>query len=379
MTDEITLTLTPELDTSAITPIMTDKPSSKQYDAMKDLSDKEKEMVASFSKQIDLSNTTQILQYGAGTQQKMASFSEKALTAVQTKDVGEVGNMLTKMVTELKGFDADEEDKGFFGKLFKKSVDRVTALKTKYAAVETNVTEIAGALEKHQIQLMKDISSLDQLYDANKSYYKEITMYILAGKQSLEAFKANECALASAKAQESGLPEDAQYANDLVNQANRFEKKLHDLELTRMVAIQTAPQIRMIQNNDAMMAEKIHSTLVHTIPLWKSQMVLALGLAHSQEAAKVQKAVSDMTNELLKKNAETLKMATIETAKESERGIVDIETLKATNTMLIETLDEVKAIQEQGAEKRKEAEQELANIEGEMKAKLLELATAKHS
>lgn len=283
--------------------------------------------------------------------------------------------MLAGIVTELKSFDAVEEEKGGFMKFFRKGTNKIDALKARYNKVETNIEEISKVLEQHQIRLLKDISGLDQLYESNRTYYKEITMYILAGKKSLEKFRATEVAQAADKAKKSGLPEDAQQANDLNEICNRFEKKLHDLELTRMIAIQTAPQIRLIQNNDSMMAEKIQSTLVNTIPLWKNQMVIALGIAHSTEAAKAHRAVTDMTNDLLKKNAATLKQATIDTARESERGIVDIQTLKETNEMLITTLDEVMSIQEKGRAKRHEAEGELARIEGDLKQKLLEMST----
>lgn len=369
------LTLTPDLDVpSPEKP--SEKPDIKEPDnAFAELNDEEKQMVESFSNQIDLKNATMVLQYGAGTQQKMAAFSEKALESVQSKDLGEVGDMLAGIVMELKSFDAVEEEKGGFMKFFRKGANKIDALKARYNKVETNIEEISKVLEQHQIRLLKDISGLDQLYESNKTYYKEITMYILAGKKSLEKFRATEVAKAADKAQKSGLPEDAQQANDLNEICNRFEKKLHDLELTRMIAIQTAPQIRLIQNNDSMMAEKIQSTLVNTIPLWKNQMVIALGIAHSTEAAKAHRAVTDMTNDLLKKNAATLKQATIDTARESERGIVDIQTLKETNEMLITTLDEVMSIQEKGRAKRHEAEGELARIEGDLKQKLLEMST----
>lgn len=369
------LTLTPDLDVpSPEKP--SEKPDIKEPDnAFAELNDEEKQMVESFSNQIDLKNATMVLQYGAGTQQKMAAFSEKALESVQSKDLGEVGDMLAGIVTELKSFDAVEEEKGGFMKFFRKGANKIDALKARYNKVETNIEEISKVLEQHQIRLLKDISGLDQLYESNRTYYKEITMYILAGKKSLEKFRATEVAKAADKAKKSGLPEDAQQANDLNEICNRFEKKLHDLELTRMIAIQTAPQIRLIQNNDSMMAEKIQSTLVNTIPLWKNQMVIALGIAHSTEAAKAHRAVTDMTNDLLKKNAATLKQATIDTARESERGIVDIQTLKETNEMLITTLDEVMSIQEKGRAKRHEAEGELARIEGDLKQKLLEMST----
>lgn len=369
------LTLTPDLDVP-YPEQPSEKPDIKEPDnAFAELNDEEKQMVESFSNQIDLKNATMVLQYGAGTQQKMAAFSEKALESVQSKDLGEVGDMLAGIVMELKSFDAVEEEKGGFMKFFRKGTNKIDALKARYNKVETNIEEISKVLEQHQIRLLKDISGLDQLYESNRTYYKEITMYILAGKKSLEKFRATEVAQAADKAKKSGLPEDAQQANDLNEICNRFEKKLHDLELTRMIAIQTAPQIRLIQNNDSMMAEKIQSTLVNTIPLWKNQMVIALGIAHSTEAAKAHRAVTDMTNDLLKKNAATLKQATIDTARESERGIVDIQTLKETNEMLITTLDEVMSIQEKGRAKRHEAEGELARIEGDLKQKLLEMST----
>ena len=336
------------------------------------LSDEEKQMVKDFAAQIDIANSAQVLQYGAGAQQKVASFSEKALENVRTKDLGEVGDMITGVVTELKNFDAGEEEKGLFG-FFKKNVDKLTTMKTKYQKAETNVNHIVEALEQHQVTLMKDVATLDQLYELNKTYYKELTMYILAGKQKLNQVENVDIPALAAKAQASGLPEDAQAVSDLTALANRFEKKLHDLELTRTIAMQMAPQIRLVQNNDTMMSDKIQSTIVNTIPLWKSQMLLALGVEHSSQAAAAQRQVTDMTNELLKKNAETLKMSTIETAKESERGIADLETLKATNESLISTLDEVMNIQREGREKRREAEAELRNMENELKAKLLEI------
>lgn len=373
-----TLTLTPDLGEMPKPAEVEKQPEPETAGiAGVELSPEEKQMVDNFAKQIDLTNSTVILQYGAGTQQKMASFSEMALQSVQTKDLGEVGDMLAGMVMELKNFDVNEEEKGGLFKLFRKSTNKVEALKTRYNKAETNITAVSKMLEQHHIRLMKDISGLDQMYESNLNYYKEITMYILAGKKSIESFKANELAQAVKKANESGLPEDAQRAKDLNDMCNRFEKKIHDLELTRMISIQTAPQIRLIQNNDAAMAEKIQSTLVNTIPLWKNQMVLALGIAHSTEAAKAQRAVTDMTNDLLKKNAAALKMATVETAKESERGIVDIETLKETNEMLISTFDEVLTIQADGRAKRKEAEAELAKIEGDLKNKLLEVSTGR--
>ena len=336
------------------------------------LSAEEKKMVEDFSQKIDLHNSQAILQYGAGTQKKMADFSENALKNVRTKDMGEVGDMLSGLVVELKSFEITEEDKGLFG-LFKKSANKVTGLKAKYDKTETNVNNVCQALEKHQVTLMKDIALLDRMYDANLSYFKELSMYIIAGKQKLEEVRNGELAEAKAKAQASNLPEDAQAAKDIEAMCDRFEKKLHDLELTRMISIQTAPQIRLVQNNDTMMAEKIQSTLVNTIPLWKSQMVLALGIEHSNQAAKAQREVTDVTNELLKKNADLLKTASVETAKESERGIVDMETLQHTNETLISTFDEVMKIQEDGRAKRQAAEQEMQRLETELKNKMLEV------
>lgn len=336
------------------------------------LSPEEQKMVTDFAKQIDLNQSNLILQYGAGTQKKIADFSENALNNVKTKDLGEIGEMLTNVVTELKSFDADEEEKGFLG-FFKKTSNKLNTMKTKYNKAEVNVNKICKALEDHQIQLLKDVAMLDKMYDLNKNYFKELSMYILAGKQKVAKVQSEELPKLIEKSTQTNLPEDAQAVNDLTSVINRFEKKIHDLELTRMISIQMAPQIRLVQGNDTIMAEKIQSTIVNTIPLWKSQMVLALGVVHSSQAAKAQKEVTDMTNELLKKNAATLKMATIETAKESERGIVDIETLKTTNESLISTLDEVLRIQTEGRQKRKEAEQELNRIENELKAKLLNL------
>ena len=336
------------------------------------LTAEEKKMVEDFSQKIDLHNSQAILQYGAGTQKKMADFSENALKNVRTKDMGEVGDMLSGLVVELKSFEITEEDKGILG-LFKKSANKVTGLKAKYDKTETNVNNVCQALEKHQVTLMKDIALLDKMYDANLSYFKELSMYIIAGKQKLEEVRNGELAEAKAKAQASNLPEDAQAAKDIEAMCDRFEKKLHDLELTRMISIQTAPQIRLVQNNDTMMAEKIQSTLVNTIPLWKSQMVLALGIEHSNQAAKAQREVTDVTNELLKKNADLLKTASVETAKESERGIVDMETLQHTNETLISTFDEVMKIQEDGRAKRQAAEQEMQRLETKLKNKMLEV------
>lgn len=366
-----TLTFEPFREEAApvLTPEAKEEVSAPALDESS-LTPEERKMVNDFAAQIDLANSNLVLQYGAGAQKKIADFSETALGSVRTKDLGEIGEMLTGVVTELKSFDQEEEEKGFMG-LFKKNTNKINTMKAKYAKAETNVTRICQILEGHQIQLLKDVAMLDKMYELNKTYFKELSMYILAGKKKLEKVKNEELPALVEKSTKSGLPEDAQAANDLANLCNRFEKKLHDLELTRMISIQMAPQIRLVQGNDTLMAEKIQSTLVNTIPLWKSQMVLALGVAHSGQAARAQREVTDMTNELLRKNAATLKMATIETAKESERGIVDIETLKMTNESLISTLDEVLKIQEEGRQKRKEAEAELNRIENELKNKLL--------
>ena len=335
------------------------------------LSEEERQMAEKFAEQIDLTNSNMILQYGAGTQKKMADFSESALENVRTKDLGEVGNLLSGVVKELKSFD-EEEEKGFLG-IFKKSSNKITAMKTKYAKAETNVNQICKVLESHQVQLMKDVALLDKMYELNLTYYKELTMYIVAGKKKLNEVRNGELQDLLQKAQATGLAEDAQAAKDLDSMCNRFEKKLHDLELTRQISMQTAPQIRLVQGNDTLMVEKIQSTIVNTIPLWKSQMVLGLGVEHSAQAAAAQREVTNMTNELLKKNAEKLKMATIDTVKESERGIVDIETLKQTNESLIATLDEVMHIQQEGREKRKAAEQEMQKLELDLKQKLLQI------
>ena len=335
------------------------------------LTEEEKAAVETFASQIDLTNSSVILQYGAGTQKKMADFSESALENVKSKDLGEVGELLAGVVTELKDFD-EEETKGFLG-IFKKSANKLQSMKAKYAKAETNINQICKVLENHQVQLMKDVAVLDKMYELNLTYFKELSMYILAGKKKLQEVRSTKLQEMLQKAQASGLPEDAQAAKDLDSMCNRFEKKIHDLELTRMISIQTAPQIRLVQNNDTMMVEKIQSTIVNTIPLWKSQMVLALGVEHSAQAVEAQKEVTDMTNELLKRNAEKLKMATIETAKESERGIVEMETLKATNESLITTLDEVMRIQKEGRQKRQEAEAEMQRLETELKQKLLQM------
>nr|WP_276871204.1 toxic anion resistance protein [Fournierella massiliensis] len=337
------------------------------------LSPEEQKMVEDFAARIDVTNSQMVLQYGAATQKKVGDFSEAALDKVRTKDLGEVGEALASLVGELKNFDAEEEEsKGIFG-FFKKAGNNIDQLKTRYARAETNVERIESMLEAHQVQLLKDIALMDKMYQMNMLYFKELTMYILAGKKKLAQVRETDLKQAMDKAKASGLPEDAQAARDLADMCDRFEKKLYDLQLTRTISIQMGPQIRLLQNNDTMMAEKIQTSIVNTIPLWKSQMVLALGLAHSRQAIDAQRAVSDMTNELLKKNAAALKQGTIDTAKESERGIVDIETLQQTNKSLIETLDELAKIQTEGKQKRAAAEQELGRIEGELKQKLMEL------
>ena len=339
---------------------------------MSNLTPAEQQMVQEFSSKIDVTNANQILQYGAGAQRKIAGFSEAALANVRTKDLGETGDMISSLVMELRGFEIDEKDKGFLG-MFKKGSNKLQLMKTKYDRAEANVDKIVQSLERHQIQLMKDVAMLDEMYNTNLVYLKELAMYILAGKKALK--EAREVTLQEfiARAKTSNLPEDAQNANDFANLCDRFEKKIHDLELTRTVSIQMAPQIRLVQNNDTLMAENIQSSMVNTIPLWKSQMVLALGMAHSQRAMEAQREVTNMTNELLRKNADMLKTGTIETAKESERGIVDVETLQHTNLRLIETLDEVLKIQNDGRAGRQQAEAELGRIEGQLKQKLLEI------
>ncbi|MEY8410067.1 toxic anion resistance protein [Lachnospiraceae bacterium 62-26] len=335
------------------------------------LSEEERRAVDAFARQIDLTNSNAILQYGAGTQKKMADFSESALENVRTKDLGEIGELLAGVVKELREFD-EEEEKGFLG-LFRKGSGKIQSMKTKYAKAEVNVNQICKVLESHQVRLMKDVAVLDKMYELNLTYYKELSMYILAGKKKLEEVRGNTLPQLLEKASRTGLAEDAQAARDLDSMCNRFEKKIHDLELTRTISMQTAPQIRLIQGNDTLMVEKIQSTVVNTIPLWKSQMVLTLGVEHSAQAAAAQREVTDMTNELLRKNADKLKMAVTETAKESERGIVEIETLKHTNESLISTLDEVMQIQREGRQKRAEAEQEMRRLERELKGKLLQI------
>ena len=342
---------------------------------MQSFSDEEQQMIDEFAEKIDVRDSNLVFSYGAAAQQNISQFSDAALKNVQTKDLDEVGNMISNLVVELKNFDTDKEEKGGLFGLFKKQVNNLELLKAKYDHTEVNVNKIVEGLEQHQIQLLKDIAMLDKLYDQNLVYFKELSMYIVAGKKRLESFRANEVQAARDKAAASGLPEDAQAAKDLADKADRFEKKLYDLELTRNISIQMAPQIRLIQSSNQIMAEKIQTSLVNTIPLWKSQMVLAMGLAHTEDAMKAQRAVTDLTNDLLVKNAEKLHMATVESAKEAERGIVDIETLTKTNKMLIDTMDEVLSIQQQGREKRRAAEEELANIEGELRQKILEIHT----
>ncbi len=374
----LTLSLEPEPEinlTPAPAPVDSAALAEIQQEEQK-LDEKERKMVDEFAAKIDIGNVQQILQYGASAQKKVGDFSETALSNVtnKTKDLGEVGEMITDLVMELKGFDVNEEPKGIFG-LFKRSADNLERLKLRYSKAEVNVDRIEGMLGQHQIQLMKDIALLDKLYQVNLAYYKELSMYILAGKKKLAEVRSTQLAQAIQKAKNSGLPEDAQAAQDLSDLCDRFDKKVHDLQLTRNISMQMAPQIRLLQNNDTVMVEKIQTSIVNTIPLWKNQMVLALGLAHSQQAIQAQRAVTDMTNELLKKNAATLKQGTIDTARESERGIVDIETLQQTNRTLIETLDELARIQSEGRQKRQAAEQELGRIETELKDKLLGMAS----
>ena len=335
-----------------------------------ELTEDEKKMIDQFVDKIEISNSNAILQYGVGAQKKISDFSQSALNEVKTKDLGEIGDILSKVVFQLKNFEEGEEKKGVFG-FFKKGKDKVTQMKINYENAENNIDEMCNVLENHQVQLLKDIAMLDRMYDINRTYFKELCMYILAGKKKLKKLEDEEIPKLQEKAKQSNNPQDAQELNDFVALCNRFEKKIHDLELTKMISLQMAPQIRLIQNNDSLMAEKIQSTIINTIPLWKNQMVLSLGVAHATEAARVQREVTDMTNELLRKNAEILKTSTIETAKESERGIVDIETLRATNESLISTLDEILNIQTEGRQKRREAEIELRKIEDQLKDKLM--------
>lgn len=376
-TPELTLELSlPETEKAPLAPI---QPAAEELAAqdgkyMEDvvLSESEQQMVDDFSKKIDLRNSDIVLQYGAACQKKIADFSDTALDNVRTKDLGEVGNMITSLVTELKGFSAEPESKGFLG-IFKKGGSSLAKMKARYGSVETNVDKITGVLEGHQNQLLKDVVMLDKMYDANLVYFKELTMYILAGKKALDTARETTLAELRAKAAESGLSEDAQAANDYASLCDRFEKKLHDLALTRTISIQMAPQIRLIQNSNTLMVEKIQSTIHNTIPLWKNQMVLALGMAHSQQAMEAQREVNDLTNALLKKNADTLKTGTVAIAEENERSIVDIDTVRYTNEQLISTLDEVIRIQEEGRQKRAEAENELGRIENQLRQKLLDI------
>lgn len=367
---------TPELtlETSGKTVEIATPQKIESLEERVNLSPAEQKQVDEFAEKIDIHDTTIIMQFGNSAQKKMVNFSENALNSVRSKDLGEVGSMLTGLVTELKSFSVEEtQNSGFFGNLFKKSSNKITSMQVKYNSAEQNVNAIVSALEEHQITLLKDIAMLDEMYDQNVLYFKELSMYILAGKKKLKQVRETEIPELREKAEQSKLPEDAQAVNDLVNLCDRFEKKIYDLELTRTISIQMAPQIRLIQNNDTLMSEKIQSTLVNTIPLWKSQMVLSMGVTHAQQAAEAQRQVTDMTNELLRKNSETLKTASVATARESERGVVEIETLQATNQNLIETLDEVMRIQNEGREKRAAAEIELGRIEGQLKDKLLEL------
>lgn len=369
--DVPTLTLEPEVEAKEVPATHQEVPVEAPPMDDEVLSDEEKKMVDDFSQQINLKDSNLILQYGAAAQKKMADFSEVALDNVRTQDLGEVGDLIAGVVTELKSFDATEE-KGLFG-FFKKGANKLEAMKTKYDKAENNVDKIVNSLQKHQMQLLKDSAMMDKMYETNLSYYKELTMYIMAGKKKLQEVREKELKELTTKAQQTGKAEDAQAAKDLENMCTRFEKKLSDLDLTRTISMQTAPQIRMLQNNDTTMVEKIQTTLVNTIPLWKSQMVLALGIANSNEAVKAQAAVTDMTNDLLRKNADMLHTSTVETAKASERGIADIETLKHTNESLIQTLDEVMKIQQEGRQKRQEAEVEMRKMESDLKNKLLEI------
>ncbi len=369
-----TLTLDPEAVEAPAAPAAPAQTAQEAAEEQK-LTPEEQKLVEEFSQKIDLTNPNLVMQYGSAAQKKIAAFSDTALDKVRTKDLGEVGNDIASLVVELKGFDIEEDEKkGLFG-WFKQQGNKLTAMKARYDTAEANVNKIAGALENHQVTLMKDVVMLDELYNKNLAYHKELSLYIIAGRKKLQQERATTLVELQNKARQTGLPEDAQAANDFAQLCDNFEKKLHDLELTRVVSVQMSPQIRLVQNNDKLMTEKIQSTLVNTIPLWKSQMVLALGLAHSEAAAKAQHEVSEMTNALLKKNADKLKMSTIETAKESERGIVDMETLRYTNQSLIQTLDEVVKIQDEGRARRRAAEEEIVRLESELKQKLLDIHT----
>ena len=369
--DAPSLTLEPDLDAAPEMPVVQEQPKQEAAIPEPELTPQEKQMIADFAEKIDVENTAQILQFGAGTQKKMADFSDAALANVRTQELGEVGELITQVVGELKGFDAEEE-KGLFG-FFKKQGNKLENMKNKYSKAEVNVARIGDALQQHQVRLLKDSAVLDKMYQQNLAYFKELTMYILAGKQKLRTVREGKLQQLEERARQTGLAEDAQAARDLADKCDRFEKKIHDLELTRAISIQTAPQIRMIQNNDNVMVEKIQTTLMNTIPLWKNQMVLALGIAHSTEAAAAQRQVTDITNALLKQNAEKLHLASVETAKEAERGIVDIETLKQTNAQLIRTLDDVMKIQADGRAKRLAAEAEMSRMENDLKMKLLQI------
>ena len=373
------LTLAPDLNEIMVPEIAEEEAGEASIVCQEfaNLSENEQEMVKSFSEQIDISNSSLVLHYGAAAQKHISDFSTSTLNNIRTKNMGDVGDMLSNLTVELRGFNFDEEEKKGLRGLFKRVQNRVEVLKAQYDTAEGNVNKIVAALENHQVTLLKDIAMLDKMYEVNTGYFKELTMYILAGKQKLQHAQDHELSLLQEKAAQTGLPEDAQAANDFANLINRFEKKIHDLELTRVISIQMSPQIRMVQNNDVLMLEKIQTSITNTIPLWKSQMVLALSLHHSQQAMKAQREVNDVTNELLRKNAEALKTGSIEIAKESERGIVDLETLQHTNQNLIETLDEVRQIQVEGTKRRQEASQELSKIEGELKQKLLEIGRAK--
>jgi len=370
------LTLTPELPDQPAAPVLETQPEAAKETAEEAaLTEQERKMVKEFAAKINLTDTTQIIQYGAGAQTKISQFSEAALANVRTKDLDEVGGLVTGLVGELRGFNSDEPKGGLRG-LFRRAGNSLQQMRTKYASAEKNVDRITGILEGHKVTLLKDIAMLDKMYEMNLAYYKELTMYILAGREKLEQVISTDLPAAQEKARQSGLQSDAQAANDLADKCNRFDKKLHDLELTRNICLQMGPQIRLVQSNNSIMLEKIHSSIVNTIPLWKNQMVLALGVANSARAIQAQRAVTDMTNELLKKNADTIKQGTIDAAKESERGIVDIETLQHTNQSLIETLDEVLMIQQDGKQKRQAAEAELSRIENQLKSKLLEVRSA---
>lgn len=371
------LTLNPTGETAAAA-VQAEQANKEERDAnavkldMRNLSENERKAVMDFAEKIDITDTNAVLQYGSAAQKHISDFSSNTLNSVRTKDMGEVGDMLSDLVVELKGFNyGEEEKKGFFG--FKKKVEnKIASMKAQYAKAEVNVNKIADELQNHQVILLKDVAMLDKMYELNQNYFKELTMYILAGKQHLEKAKSETLPALQSKASASGLPEDAQAASDYANMINRFEKKIYDLELTRVISIQMSPQIRLLQNNDTLLIEKIQTSLVNTIPLWKNQMVLALGMHHSQQAMEAQREVSEVTNQLLQRNAEKLKQGSIEVARESERGIVEIETLQKTNQMLIETLEDVRTIQQEGSARRKEAEAELGRIEGELKKKLLE-------